>query len=181
MDQDAAPTPESKARPAPDSAARPGSKVLETAALALGVLAILSGVGCNAWTLPALIGESSPSLVVFAWVFDVALVLIGLLVIRRKELVAHLLLPVGTSLLLFCGCLSLLDVYVGYRFLVTADRDVTIEDVRELILDPATPPYLYDLEVGLYLPGQGPVSVVADDGHQLAQRVLLSQIRVTDD
>jgi len=57
----------------------------------------------------------------------------------------------------------------------------TIEDTRELKLDPETPPYLYDLEVGLYVPGEGPLPVVADDGHWLAQRVLLSQIRVADE
>ena len=130
MDQDTASTSESKAHPTHDSAARPKSKALEIAALALGALAILVGAGCNAWTLPALIGESSTSLVIFAWVLDVALVMIGFLVIRRRELIARLLIPVGASLLLFCGCLSLLDVYVGYRFLVTADRDVAVENVH---------------------------------------------------
>jgi hypothetical protein len=53
-----------------------------------------------------------------------------------------------------------------------------VEDVRELVIDTETPPYLYDLEVGLYLPGEAPLPVVADDGRWLAQRVLLSQIRV---
>ena len=53
-----------------------------------------------------------------------------------------------------------------------------IEDVRELTFDAATPPYLYQIEVGLYEPGAAPLPVVADDGHWLDQRVLLSQIRV---
>ena len=57
----------------------------------------------------------------------------------------------------------------------------TIEDVRELTIDPGTPPYLYDVEVGLYVPGASPLPVVAEDGHWLAQRVLLSQVRVADE
>jgi hypothetical protein len=56
----------------------------------------------------------------------------------------------------------------------------TIEDTRELTLDAQTPPYLYELEVGLYMPGEDPLPVVAGDGHWLGQRVLLCQVRVTD-
>ncbi len=56
-----------------------------------------------------------------------------------------------------------------------------IEDVRDLTLDVATPPYLYDIEVGIYEPGASPLPVVAEDGHWLDQRVVLCQIRVADD
>jgi hypothetical protein len=56
-----------------------------------------------------------------------------------------------------------------------------VVDVRELTLDPATPPYLYQVVVGVYAPGEPPIPVVAEDGHWLDQRVLLSQIRVVDE
>jgi hypothetical protein len=55
-----------------------------------------------------------------------------------------------------------------------------IRDERVLWLDERTPPRSYELEIGLYLPGEAPLPVVAEDGHWLAQRVLLSQVRVSD-
>ena len=56
-----------------------------------------------------------------------------------------------------------------------------VEDVRDLSLDASTPPYLYDIEVGVYEPGASPLPVLAKDGHWLDQRAVLCQIRVTED
>ena len=53
-----------------------------------------------------------------------------------------------------------------------------IEDVRELTVGLTTPPGLYDIEVGIHQPGVGRLPVVAEDGHWLGKRVLLSMVRV---
>jgi 4-amino-4-deoxy-L-arabinose transferase-like glycosyltransferase len=52
-----------------------------------------------------------------------------------------------------------------------------IEDVRELRIGETTPPGLYDMEVGMYS-DEGRLQLVAEDGHLVADRVLLSQVRV---
>jgi hypothetical protein len=56
-----------------------------------------------------------------------------------------------------------------------------VEDVRELTLGLTTPPDFYDIEVGVYLPGDGRLHVIAEDGVQLGKRVLLCKIRVVND
>jgi len=53
-----------------------------------------------------------------------------------------------------------------------------IEDVRALTIGQTTPPDFYDIEVGLYTIEEGRLPLLADDGHQLADRVLLSRISV---
>jgi len=53
-----------------------------------------------------------------------------------------------------------------------------VEDVRDLTVGLTTPPDFYDIEVGLYAPGEGRLPVIAEDGHWLDSRVLLSKIRV---
>jgi hypothetical protein len=103
---------------------------LENASVALGALAILTGLGCNAWTLPAFLEDSSPALIAFAWIFDAAMLILGVLVVRYKKLFARLLVPVGTSMFVFGACFGVLDVYTGYRFLVTADQGTSIENVH---------------------------------------------------
>jgi hypothetical protein len=57
----------------------------------------------------------------------------------------------------------------------------TVEDVRELRLGLTTPSDFYDIEVGVYLPGEGRLPVIAEDRVQLGKRVLLSKIRVSSD
>jgi 4-amino-4-deoxy-L-arabinose transferase-like glycosyltransferase len=52
-----------------------------------------------------------------------------------------------------------------------------VEDVRELRIGETTPPGLYDIEIGLYS-DDGRLPLVADDGHHVGDRVLLSKIRV---
>ena len=56
--------------------------------------------------------------------------------------------------------------------------DQVIEDVRNLTVGLTTPPNFYDIEVGLYASGGDRLPVVAEDGHWLDSRVLLSKIRV---
>ena len=56
-----------------------------------------------------------------------------------------------------------------------------VEDVRELTVGLTTPPDFYDIEVGLHASGEGRLPVVAEDGHWLGKRVLLSKIRVVSD
>ena len=56
-----------------------------------------------------------------------------------------------------------------------------VEDVRELTVGLTTPPDFYDIEVGIVTPGEGRLPVVAEDGHWLGKRVLLSKIRVVSD
>jgi 4-amino-4-deoxy-L-arabinose transferase-like glycosyltransferase len=56
-----------------------------------------------------------------------------------------------------------------------------VEDVRELTVGLTTPPDFYDIEVGLYASGKGRLPLIAEDGHWLGQRVLLSRIRVMRD
>jgi hypothetical protein len=55
------------------------------------------------------------------------------------------------------------------------------EDVRGLTIGSTTPPGFYDIEAGLYSGGGNRLPIVAEDGHHLGDRVLLSQIiRVTE-
>jgi 4-amino-4-deoxy-L-arabinose transferase-like glycosyltransferase len=58
---------------------------------------------------------------------------------------------------------------------------MTVEDLHELRLGLTTPPDLYDIEVGLYRPGEGRLPVIAEDGHWLGTRTLLSKIRVVSE
>jgi hypothetical protein len=53
--------------------------------------------------------------------------------------------------------------------------------VRNLTVGLTTPPNFYDIEVGLYASGGDRLPVVAEDGHWLDSRVLLSRIRVVDE
>jgi 4-amino-4-deoxy-L-arabinose transferase-like glycosyltransferase len=54
-----------------------------------------------------------------------------------------------------------------------------IEDVRDLTLGATTPPGFYDIEVGLH--NEERLPIVAEDGHWLGNRVLLSKIRVVSE
>jgi hypothetical protein len=56
-----------------------------------------------------------------------------------------------------------------------------IKDVRVLTVGLTTPPDFYDIEVGLYARGPKRLPIIAEDGHRLGSRVLLSKIRVVDD
>ena len=56
-----------------------------------------------------------------------------------------------------------------------------IEDVRDLTIGLTTPPDFYDIEIGMYASGKGRLPVLAEDGHRLDNRVLLSKIRVVSD
>ncbi|MBN1813879.1 MAG: glycosyltransferase family 39 protein [Anaerolineae bacterium] len=56
-----------------------------------------------------------------------------------------------------------------------------IEDVHELKIGETTPPGFYDIEVGMSAKDVGRLPVVAEDGHQLGNRVLLCKIRVIDE
>ena len=60
------------------------------------------------------------------------------------------------------------------------ELDDIVEDVRELTVGLTTPPGFYDIQVGLRARGVGRLPVVAEDGHWLDKRVLLSRIRVVD-
>jgi len=55
-----------------------------------------------------------------------------------------------------------------------------VQDVRELTVGLTTPPGFYDVEVGLYA-DRGRLPVVAEDGHWLGNRALLSKIRVVSE
>jgi 4-amino-4-deoxy-L-arabinose transferase-like glycosyltransferase len=55
-----------------------------------------------------------------------------------------------------------------------------IEDVHELKIGETTPPGFYDIEVGMSAKDAGRLPVVAEDGHQLGDRVLLCKVRVVD-
>jgi len=56
-----------------------------------------------------------------------------------------------------------------------------VEDIRELTVGLTAPPDFYDIEVGLYVLGGHRLPVIAEDGHWLDSRVLLSKIRVVRD
>lgn len=56
-----------------------------------------------------------------------------------------------------------------------------VEDVRKLEVVEATPPNFYDIEVGMHAPDGSRLPVLAEDGHWLGKRVLLSKIRVVGD
>ena len=56
-----------------------------------------------------------------------------------------------------------------------------IEDAYELTIGETTPPGFYDIEVGMSAKDVGRLPVVAEDGHQLGNRVLLCKIRVVDE
>ncbi|MCK4316896.1 MAG: hypothetical protein KAX24_14105, partial [Anaerolineae bacterium] len=56
-----------------------------------------------------------------------------------------------------------------------------VKDVRDLTVGLTTPPNFYDIEVGLYTSGGDRLPVIAEDGHWLDSRVLLSKIRVVSD
>lgn len=56
-----------------------------------------------------------------------------------------------------------------------------ITDVRPLPMGQTTPPDFYDVEIGLAGPAGKRLPVLAEDGHQLGDRVLLSPVRVLKD
>jgi 4-amino-4-deoxy-L-arabinose transferase-like glycosyltransferase len=56
-----------------------------------------------------------------------------------------------------------------------------IEDPYELTIGETTPPGFYDIEVGMSAKDVGRLPVVAEDGHQLGNRVLLCKVRVVDE
>jgi len=56
-----------------------------------------------------------------------------------------------------------------------------VEDVRDLTVGLTTPPDFYDIEVGLYASDGDRLPVIAEDGHWLDSRVLLSKIRVVEE
>jgi len=53
-----------------------------------------------------------------------------------------------------------------------------VEDIRDLTIGLTTPPDFYDIEVGMYVPGGDRLPVVAEEGHWLDNRALLSKILV---
>ncbi|MDY7078929.1 MAG: glycosyltransferase family 39 protein [Chloroflexota bacterium] len=55
-----------------------------------------------------------------------------------------------------------------------------VEETRDLTVGLTTPPDFYDIEVGMYA-GTSRLPVVAEDGHWLDSRVLLSKIRVVSE
>jgi 4-amino-4-deoxy-L-arabinose transferase-like glycosyltransferase len=55
-----------------------------------------------------------------------------------------------------------------------------VEDVRDLRVGETTPPGFYDIEVGLYS-DEGRLPIVAEDGHRVGSRMLLSKIRVMEE
>ena len=55
-----------------------------------------------------------------------------------------------------------------------------ITDVRVLQFPPTAKPGLLDIEVGWFLPGMGRLSVLAEDGHVLDDKQLLSKMRVRE-
>ena len=55
-----------------------------------------------------------------------------------------------------------------------------ITDVRVLKFPPTAKPGLLDIEVGWFLPGTARLSVLADDGHELDDKQLLSKMRIRD-
>jgi 4-amino-4-deoxy-L-arabinose transferase-like glycosyltransferase len=57
----------------------------------------------------------------------------------------------------------------------------TIEDTYDLTIGETTPPGFYDIEVGMSAKDVGRLPVVAEDGHQLGNRVLLCKVRVVDE
>ncbi len=56
-----------------------------------------------------------------------------------------------------------------------------IEDVRDLTIGLTTPPDFYDIEVGMYVAGGDRLPIVAENGHWLNDRALLSKIRVVSE
>lgn len=53
-----------------------------------------------------------------------------------------------------------------------------VEDIRDLTVGLTIPPGFYDIEVGMYIPEGERLPVMAEDGHWLGDRVMLSKIRV---
>jgi len=56
-----------------------------------------------------------------------------------------------------------------------------VEDVRDLTVGLTTPPGFYDIEVGIYVPGEDRLPIMAEDGHWLDDRAMLSKIRVASE
>lgn len=57
-------------------------------------------------------------------------------------------------------------------------KGVLVKEVRDLTLADVTPPDFYDVELGLHLPGEGRLKILAEDGRQLGNRTLLTKVRV---
>jgi hypothetical protein len=53
-----------------------------------------------------------------------------------------------------------------------------VKEVRELTLAEATPPGFYDIELGLHVPGDGRLKILAEDGRAVGNRMFLTKIRV---
>ena len=57
-------------------------------------------------------------------------------------------------------------------------RGMMVKEVRDLTLAETTPPDFYDVELGLHVPGDGRLKILAEDGRQLGNRTLLTKVRV---
>ncbi len=57
-------------------------------------------------------------------------------------------------------------------------KGALVREVRDLRLAEATPPDFYDVELGLHVPGDGRLKILAEDGRQLGNRTLLTRVRV---
>lgn len=55
-----------------------------------------------------------------------------------------------------------------------------VTEVKELTLVEATPPNIYDVELGVHASGQGRLKILADDGRQLDNRMFLPSVRVLE-
>jgi 4-amino-4-deoxy-L-arabinose transferase-like glycosyltransferase len=99
------------------------------------------------------------------------------------------LVPIGTNYSVFAHILGVQDQVWGRDDGWPGDGDVptsqwplgeVIEDDRELKVGLTTPPGFYDVEVGLYDADGHRLPVLAEDGHWLGKRVLLSTIQVLE-
>jgi hypothetical protein len=57
----------------------------------------------------------------------------------------------------------------------------TVVETRMLSVGATTPPDFYDIEVGVYAPSGGRLSVMAEEGHRLGSRVFLAKVRVEEE
>lgn len=55
-----------------------------------------------------------------------------------------------------------------------------VTEVRVLPVEPGTPPAFYDIEAGIYEPSGSRLPILAEGGHHLGSRILLSKIRVEE-
>jgi len=102
-----------------------------------GALLILLGLICNAWVFFWLVDNTlldNPPNRVFIWVFDIALIALGIAIIKFKARFLKNLVPLALGIFFSLILFVALDAFLGYKILIAENSDesdqIQIENVN---------------------------------------------------